>query len=122
MIYIDKAFKRLPFSVKLIVLAAAPFLFLLYIGTTLYIEKNKKIVGIKSNLDRINQSSDIAYLIDHLQEERKYSFDYAMTDASRSQLVQQRPRTDFYINRLEKVTTLPWTASRFIQGSTSFPI
>jgi len=94
----------LPFSTKLMLIAFIPLAFLIYLSIELYKEKNEKLVQIKAYIDRINQSADITELIDNLQEERKFSFDYAMTNAPRKNLVLQRPKTDKFINKLEKST------------------
>ncbi|HMJ46049.1 MAG TPA: nitrate- and nitrite sensing domain-containing protein, partial [Ferruginibacter sp.] len=98
----NRLFRKIPFSIKLMLIAFIPLCFLVYIVIQLFNEKNENINLIKNRIDRINQSAAITALIDNLQEERKYSFDYAMTNAPRKGLVLQRPKTDRFINILKE--------------------
>ncbi|MES2882080.1 MAG: ATP-binding protein [Bacteroidota bacterium] len=45
-------------------------------------------------------SANINGLIDALQEERKFSFDYTITKSMRKELVLQRPRTDAFLQKI----------------------
>ena len=98
----NEFFRKIPFSLKLMLVAFIPLAFLLYITFQLFKEKNENIVLTQARIDRINQSAAITGLIGNLQEERKYSFDYAMTKAHRNELVVQRPKTDRFINKLNQ--------------------
>ena len=99
----DQLFKRIPFPAKLVLIGLIPLIFLVYLTFQLYYEKAEKLQLIQTYIQHINESADITYLIDNLQEERKYSFDYAMTNGSLSNLSKQRPVTDSLIKALEKL-------------------
>ena len=97
-----RLFKRLPFAAKLILIACIPLAFVIYLGIQLYKEKGEHVRNLNVYRARIDLSADLAGLIDNLQEERKYSFDYAMTHTNREQLDAQRPRTDYFIQLLRQ--------------------
>ena len=97
-----RLFKRLPFAAKLILIACIPLAFVIYLGIELYKEKGEHVHNLNVYRARIDLSADLAGLIDNLQEERKYSFDYAMTHTNREQLDAQRPRTDYFIQLLRQ--------------------
>ncbi len=99
-------FKRLPFAIKLILVALIPLLFAIYLTFQFYQEKSQRLQLIKSYKDRIQLSADLSGLIDNLQEERKFSFDYAVSNAPLQQLLTQRPKTDYYIKRLKESNDL----------------
>jgi len=48
----------------------------------------------------MNESANINGFIDALQEERKFSFDFAMTNSMRKELLLQRPKTDALIQKI----------------------
>jgi signal transduction histidine kinase len=99
----DQLFKRIPFPAKLVLIGLIPLIFLVYLALQLYHEKAENLRLIQTYIQHINESADITYLIDNLQEERKYSFDYAMTNGSLSDLSKQRPVTDSLIAALDKL-------------------
>lgn len=95
-------FDRLPLPAKLTLIGAIPFAFLIYWSFELYREKTQKVKLFQGYLDRITQSANIAALIDALQMERKYSFDYAMMQEQQKPLLMQRLRTDSTIKILKE--------------------
>jgi len=77
-----------------------PLCFLIYLTFQVYHEKTEKLQLFENYQTYIDESANINGLIDALQEERKFSFDYAMTKTRRRELVLQRPRTDAYLQKL----------------------
>jgi signal transduction histidine kinase len=96
----NRFFRMLPLQAKLMLIGLIPFCFLLYTTIDLYREKTEKLRLFEDYKTYMTESANINGLIDALQEERKYSFDYAMTKAMRQQLVLQRPRTDAWLHKL----------------------
>ncbi|GAA4323574.1 sensor histidine kinase [Flaviaesturariibacter amylovorans] len=93
-------FRRLPLLAKLMLIGFIPLCFLIFLTIEVYQEKTEKLRLFRQYHSFIDESADINALIDALQEERKYSFDYAMTRSMRPELERQRPRTDSLIRRL----------------------
>lgn len=77
-----------------------PFCFIVYLTVELYREKTEKLLLFDRYKDYLEESSNINGLIDALQEERKFSFDYAITKSMHDELVLQRPKTDIFIQKL----------------------
>ena len=94
-------FRRVPLPVKLMMMGLIPFLVLVYISLQLYNSKNLGVKLIQDYKDRIHLSADIYSLINHLQNERKYSFDNALKKDSANDLTHHRAKTDSAIRRLE---------------------
>ena len=95
-------FRRLPLSVKLLLISLVPLLFLIYLFIELYIEKTQKVTLLQSYLTRIDQSADMAKLIDALRQENRYSYNYALQKAQQPQMLAQRPVTDSLISRIHQ--------------------
>lgn len=104
----NKIFRRLPLTARLLLLAVVPLVFLVYLSYNYYNEKAEKVKLIASHISRIGVSADFSALIDEMQEEAKLSFDYVIRKFHRAELVLQRPRTDAIISKLRasKDTTL----------------
>src|SRR5690349_12219266 len=98
-------FKRIPFATKLILIAFIPQAFIIYLAIQLYHEKGEHVRRINIYKSRIELAADLAGLIDNLQEERKFSFDFAITNTRQPQLNEQRRKTDFFIDHLKANTT-----------------
>ncbi|MFN2438172.1 MAG: nitrate- and nitrite sensing domain-containing protein, partial [Chitinophagaceae bacterium] len=90
-----------PLPVKLLFIGLIPLGFLIYVSIKLYEEKAQKIILLTSYVERIRQSAYVNQLIHDLQNERKYSFDYALKKEVRRDLVLQRPHTDAVIKNLQ---------------------
>lgn len=95
-------FRRLPLSIKLLLISLVPLLFLIYLFLELYIEKTQKVTLLQSYLTRIDQSADMAKLIDALRQENRYSYSYALQKAQKPQMLSQRPLTDSLISRIQQ--------------------
>ena len=93
-------FRKLPLPAKLILIGLIPLIFLTWLSFRLYKEKSQKLGLLGSYIERMHQSADITKLIDNLQGERRYSFDYTLKKDSLPELLQQRPKTDSIIKRL----------------------
>jgi signal transduction histidine kinase len=93
-------FRQLPLPVKLMLIGFIPLAFLIYLSTQLYNERAQKVNLFGNYIDRMHQSRDITRLIDNLQTERKYSFEYTLKKTSQDELFKQRPQTDSIIKRL----------------------
>ncbi len=78
-----------------------PLLLLISIAIQLYVEKTQKIDLLGSYISSIHQSNAITRLIDELQSERKYSYDYALRKDFKAEMMRQRPVTDSIIHFLE---------------------
>ena len=79
-----------------------PFIFLVYFTFEIYQGKTQKLELFENYKSYLAESANINRLIDALQQERKFSFDYAMTKSMWAELVLQRPRTDSLIQTLLK--------------------
>lgn len=77
-----------------------PLAILFYLSVQLYKEKTQKVNLLNSYIEGMHQSRDITMMIDNLQLERKYSFEYALKKDKQSEMLQQRPKTDSNILRL----------------------
>jgi signal transduction histidine kinase len=93
-------FKRLPLPLKLILIGLVPLTFLIYLSVRFYDEKSQKVELLGSYIKRMHASSDITRLIDNLQKERKFSFEYALKKQKYDRLLRYRPSTDSIIKRL----------------------
>jgi signal transduction histidine kinase len=98
----NQFFRRLPLLAKLILIGLIPCGFLLYLTVEVYNEKTAKLKLFENYQLYMAESANINGLINALQDERKYSFDYAMMRTMRKELVLQRPRTDAFIQKLQK--------------------
>ena len=78
-----------------------PLAFLAYQSAELYHEKKQRLQLLDSYRERIHQSLRITTLIDNLQVERKFSFDYALQKTSQTEMLAARPATDSLIAQLD---------------------
>jgi signal transduction histidine kinase len=97
-----RVFRRLPFPAKLLLIGLVPFVFLIFTTIQIYTEKDQKVQLLNTFAERIYRSDRINVLLRHLQDERKYSFDHAMTGKWLGELANQRPRTDSIIIYLKQ--------------------
>src|SRR5688572_25438910 len=98
----NKFFRRLPLLAKLMLIGLIPFTFLVFVTIQLYNEKTAKLKLFDDYRTYIDESANINGLIDALQEERKFAFDYVITKGMRKELILQRPRTDALLQKLIK--------------------
>jgi signal transduction histidine kinase len=94
-------FRKLPLSIKLMLVGVIPILFFIYLSEQLYNEKKQRVKIISDYIEHIHESGNIASLISELENERKYSYEYALKKDAYGNVVIQRPRTDAIIKVLE---------------------
>ncbi|HLG39989.1 MAG TPA: nitrate- and nitrite sensing domain-containing protein, partial [Chitinophagaceae bacterium] len=111
----NNIFRRLPLPVKLLLIGVIPLAFLIYISFQIYGEKTEKINLFTNYADRLHQSAYINTLIDRLEKERKFSFDYAMRKDGRNEVITQRPQTDSAIQHLENSALSGFTNYTFLK-------
>jgi signal transduction histidine kinase len=97
-------FRKLPLSYKLMLIGIIPIVFLIYLSAQLYVEKGQRVTLISNYIDHIHESGNIANLINELENERKYSYEYGLKKKYYSKVLLQRPRTDSVISLLKKST------------------
>src|SRR5258705_2802970 len=112
----NRALRRLPLPVKLSLIGFIPLALLVYTSLQIYADKNRKVKLLSSYIDRIRQSGNINTLIDYLEKERKFSFDYAMRKQRQDELIMQRPRTDSAIQALEEGSLSGFRSYTFLEN------
>src|ERR1017187_9321389 len=95
-------FRKLPLSLKLIIVGIIPVLFLLYLSGQLYYEKKQKVKIISGYIEHIHEAGRTAKLISELETERKFSYEYALKKDGYGQMILQRTHTDSAIRVLKK--------------------
>ncbi|HEY2720917.1 MAG TPA: ATP-binding protein [Chitinophagaceae bacterium] len=100
----NRFFRSLPLTAKLLLLTLFPIALIVYLSIDIYNEKSKKVTLFEGYIERINESADIADLINALQTERRNSFSYALKKDidSRAQMEIQRPITDLAVKKLSQ--------------------
>jgi signal transduction histidine kinase len=88
--------------VKLMLVGVIPMLFLLYLSGQLYKEKRQKVKLINGYIEHIHEANKIAVLINELETERKYSFEYALKKDGYGKIILQRSHTDGAIENLKR--------------------
>src|SRR5688572_28057848 len=96
----EKVFRRLPLTAKLMLMALIPLALLLFFAIQIYRDKTEKIGVLNSYLQRIELSAIISNTTDDLQAERRFSFGNVINDRFRTELLLQRTRTDSTLSRL----------------------
>ncbi len=96
----NKLVRKLPLHAKLMLIALIPFCFLIFLTWQIYEDKTEKLELFRNYKEFVASSGDISGLIDAMQDERKYSFDYVITKSAHRELMLQRPQTDSFIERL----------------------
>ncbi len=99
-------FKRLPLPLKLILIGLVPSLFLVYLSLQFYLFEKQKYNLSKENIEVIDRSTMINRLIDQLQEERRFAYEYALKKEGYPELLAQQHYTDTVITHLEKDSDL----------------
>ena len=79
-----------------------PVLFLIYLSGQLYNDKKQRVKLIADYIEHIHESQNVAKLMSELENERKYSFQYALKKTNYSNIILQRTRTDAIIALLDK--------------------
>jgi PAS domain S-box-containing protein len=112
----NRVFRRLPLPVKLLLIGLIPLALLIYASAQIYAGKNEKVELLGSYIDRIHQSAHINTLINYLDKERKFSFDYAMKKDKRNEVMIQRSLTDSVIQQLEGTTLSGFKSYTFLEN------
>jgi PAS domain S-box-containing protein len=97
----NRLFRSLPLTAKLLLVGFVPFAFLVYTSLQFYIEKSQKVQLLTNIVESIQVSASLNNLIEHLQKESKLSFDYAMTRVRPPELYEERPLTDSMLRFLQ---------------------
>lgn len=95
-------FRRLPLPIKLFLIVCIPLAMLIFMLVKIYQEKTQKVNLLSTYIENIHQSASINYLVECLQKERKFSFDYAIRKERPAMLIAQRRQTDSTVAELEK--------------------
>jgi len=95
-------FRQLPLPLKLLLIGLIPLLLLVYLSIQLYVEKSQKVNLLASYINSIHQSASITQLIDQLQKERRFSYEFALKKDWQQEMLRQRPVTDSVISSLQK--------------------
>ncbi len=98
----NTSFGKLHLTVKLLLIGCIPLVFIIYLTFEVYQEKQQKVDIIKGYIERIQQSGNISTLISEMQNERKLSFDVAMRNKGKEELISQRAKTDATLKVIEK--------------------
>lgn len=94
--------RRMPLMAKLLTLAILPILFAAYLTWQLYSHKMENVQQIKIYLEQIDQTATVSRLIDQLQIERRYSFDFVLRQIGQKEMITQRAVTDSLLAKLER--------------------
>ncbi|KAA9040756.1 hypothetical protein FW778_01570 [Ginsengibacter hankyongi] len=95
-------FRKLPLSIKLMLIGLIPLLFLIYLSAQLYSEKKQTVKLIGDYILHVHEEGNISNLIYELEKERKVSYEYALRKDNYSKVIFQRPHTDKAMQLLEK--------------------
>lgn len=99
-------FRKLPLSIKLLLIGIIPIIFLIYFSILIYHEKSQRVKLISDNIERIDQSANLGELISRLGSERKYSYQYTIKKVGYDKVLESRVKTDSVIQILEKSNDL----------------
>jgi signal transduction histidine kinase len=99
---LNSFFRKLPLPVKLILTGIIPIAFIIYLSVQLFIEKSQEVKLIGDYIERIHESGNISKLMDAMQAERRYSFEYALTKEKYDSITVKRRYTDSALLVLEK--------------------
>lgn len=102
-------FRKLPLSIKLLMIGIMPIILLIYFSVIIYNEKTQTVQLIGNYIERVNQSSNLGELIDELSNERRYSYQYVIKKLDRTKLIEHRRKTDSIVRVLEKSSDITLT-------------
>jgi len=85
------------------VVGLLPLLFLLFLSVTVYHQQNEKLELLQTTLSRVNRSAVIANVIDQLQNERRESFNKAITKAGPERVINLRFKTDAALEKIREL-------------------
>lgn len=95
-------FRKLPLPFKLILIGIIPIALVIYLSIQLYIEKSHHVKLIGDYIEKIHESESISNLMDAMQTERRYSYEYALTKQKYDSVIFQRKITDSVLALLKQ--------------------
>lgn len=95
-------FRKLPLPFKLILIGTIPIIFIIYLSIQLYIEKSQQVKLISDYIYKIHESGDIRSLMDALQTERRFSYEYILTRRVLDSVLLHRKVTDSALSVLKQ--------------------
>ena len=98
-----KKFKKLSLSLKLILIGSIPTFFLLLVSFKYYRAEKQKLQLLHNNIRIIKRAAAVNKLIDQLNIERRYGYEYALKKDQYSAFKNQWKNTDSAVVRLETV-------------------
>lgn len=87
-------FRKLPLTIKLLLIGLAPILFLIYFSAMIYRDKSKTVELIGNYIRHVDQTQNISELMNELARERRYSYLELIKDTSFGQIPQHRVKVD----------------------------
>jgi len=99
-------FRKLPLTVKLIMIGIVPFLFLIYFSIIIYGDKSKTVELIGNYINDVDESQTISELTNELARERRYSYLELIKDTSFKQIPEHRMKVDSIMHVLEQSNDL----------------
>jgi signal transduction histidine kinase len=102
-------FRKLPLSVKLLLIGLVPVLFLIYFSVMIYADKSKTVELIENYVKHVDQSQNISELINELARERRYSYFELIKDTSFKQIPEHRLKVDSLMHLLQQSKDLALT-------------
>ncbi len=96
----NRLFRKLPLPAKLMLIGLVPLLFLIFLAIQLYIQKNQKLETLEKYIQKFDESATITRLIDNLQTERRFSYEYVLNRNWGPEMLKQRKLTDSLIGNL----------------------
>ena len=95
-------FRKLPLSIKLLMIGIIPIVFLIYFSVIIYNQKSQTVKLIGNYIEGFNRSVTLGELIDQLARERRFSYEYVVKKKDLDKMIEHRERTDSIISVLEK--------------------
>ena len=98
----NQFFSRLPLLTKLLIIALVPIAFIIILTIQVYREKSSNLTQIERYQERIEESFTITAAIDQLQQERRFSAEYAQINPNNLELLEQRRKTDSMLSVIDQ--------------------
>ena len=102
-------FRKLPLTIKLLMIGIIPILFLIYFSVIIYNEKSQTVKLIGNYIGSVNRTLTLGELIDQLARERRYSYEYVIKKKDFDKMIEHRGRTDSIIGILQKSSYISLT-------------
>jgi signal transduction histidine kinase/DNA-binding response OmpR family regulator len=109
----NKLFRRIPLTYKLLLVAIVPLLMLLFFAIQIFREKQDRMDLLEGYQNSIGRSAKISTLVENLQTERRYSFGYTLRHDFRPEMINHRLLSDGALQSLKEDT-----AVRFVESYT----